>query len=79
MQHHTASDNTPKPRYVTLAQAARETGLSAYDLRLGVLQGRFPYIRAGETNRRVCVEDILAILDEEARRNQEEAAQCNSN
>lgn len=78
MQHHTTSDNAPKPRYVTLAQAARETGLSAYDLRLGVLQGRFPYIRAGETNRRVCVEDILAILDEEARRNQEEAARCNS-
>lgn len=55
--------------YIPLRQATTPTNLSYYALRLGCLEGRFPFVRAG--NRfLVAPEQILETLEREATENQ---------
>ncbi|WP_250229679.1 hypothetical protein [Anaeropeptidivorans aminofermentans] len=37
-------------KMITIKQAACEFGLSEYELRMGIKNGKYPYIRVGEKN-----------------------------
>lgn len=59
-------------RLVSIATAAKETGLSAFELRKGIHCGRFPFVRAGRCLR-VRVDQIWETLEAEALENQQAA------
>ena len=56
-------------------EAAKELGISAYELRTGAIAGRYPFILCG--NKRLFdAEQIRSILHEQAVATQEEARKC---
>ena len=60
---------------VNIKEAAKRTGLSEYELRKGVKQGKYPFIKAGETKYMFNVEALEQSIVQQMEYNQQQAAQ----
>ena len=63
---------------VGIKEAAKATGLSVNELRLGSIAGRYPFLSCGN-KRMYDVDELLAAIKQMMYANQEEARKCLTN
>jgi len=66
-------------KLVNAKEAARITGLSEWELRKGVKQGKYPFIKAGETKYLFNVEALEQTIIQQMEENQRKAKEAFDN